>query len=59
MDIVQEMSGWEDPKRTVAIYRQAVPIHRVLMTYLETEAMNHPFREAEAVLLADSNNQAF
>ena len=59
MDIVQEMSGWADPKRTVALYRQTVPIDRVLMTYLETEAMNHPFRESEAVLLTDPNNQAF
>jgi hypothetical protein len=59
MDIVQEMSGWADPRRTVAIYRQAVPISRVLMTYLGTEAMNHPYREAEAVLLADPTNQAF
>jgi hypothetical protein len=59
MDIVQEMSGWADSKRAVAIYRQAVPVERVLMTYLETEAMNHPYREAEAVLLADSTNQAF
>lgn len=59
MDIVQEMSGWADHKRTIAIYRQAVPIQRILMTYLETEAMNHPFREAEAVLLADPENQAF
>jgi hypothetical protein len=59
MDIVQEMSGWADSKRTVAIYRQAVPVERVLMTYLETEAMNHPYREAEAVLLADLANHAF
>ncbi len=59
MDIVQEMSGWADPKRTVAIYRQAVPIERVVMTYFETEAMNHPFHEAEAVLIADPENQAF
>jgi hypothetical protein len=59
MDIVQEMSGWAEPKRTVAIYRQAVPVERVLMTYLETEAMNHPFREGEAVLLADPTNLAF
>src|SRR5688572_7317982 len=59
MDIVQEMSGWTDSKRTVVIYRQAVPVERVLMTYLETEAMNHPFREAEAVLLADPTNHAF
>ena len=59
MDIVQEMSGWADSRRTVAIYRQVVPIERVLMTYLETEAMNHPFREGEAILLADPSNQAF
>jgi hypothetical protein len=59
MDIVQEMSGWADPKRTVALYRQAVPIERALMTYLETEAMNHPFREAEAVLFTDSTNLTF
>jgi hypothetical protein len=29
------------------------------MTYLETEAMNCPYREPEAVLLADPTNQAF
>jgi hypothetical protein len=29
------------------------------MTCLETEAMNHPYREAEAVLLADPSNLAF
>ena len=51
MDIVQEMSGGADPKRTVAIYRQSVPTSRVLMTYFETEAMNHPYKEAEAVLI--------
>jgi len=59
MDIVQEMSGWADPKRTVAIYRQAVPINRVLMTYLETAAMNHPYKEAEAVLIADPDTYTF
>ncbi|MGE4055790.1 MAG: hypothetical protein AB7F99_13410, partial [Vicinamibacterales bacterium] len=59
MDIVQEMSGWTDSRRTVAIYRQAVPIQRIVMTYLETEAMNHPYREAEAVLLTEPGNHAF
>lgn len=58
-DIVEEMSGLADPNRTVALYRQAVPIHRIFMTYMEAEAMNHPYREAEVVLLADPNNQAF
>jgi hypothetical protein len=32
---------------------------KVVMAYLETEAMNHPYREAEAVLLADPSNLAF
>jgi hypothetical protein len=41
------MSGWTDPKRTIAIYRQAVPVERVLMTYLETEAMNYLLANAE------------
>lgn len=38
---------------------QSVPIERVFMTYLETEAMNHPFREAEAALLFDETNPVF
>jgi hypothetical protein len=38
---------------------QSVPVERVFMTYLETEPMNHPFREAEAVLLFDGTNPAF
>jgi uncharacterized protein YqiB (DUF1249 family) len=59
LDIVQEMSGWADPNRTVVLYRQAVPVERILMTYLETAAMNHPFREGEAVLLADPDHLAF
>ena len=29
------------------------------MTFLETEAMNERFQEAEAVLLADPSNPAF
>jgi hypothetical protein len=42
-----------------ALYRQAVPIERVLMTYLETEALNQRFKEAEAVLIEDPSNLSF
>jgi hypothetical protein len=35
------------------VTRWDVPPERVLMTFLETEAMNRHYREAEAVLLAD------
>jgi hypothetical protein len=44
---------------TCVLLRQAVPVERVFMTYLETEPMNRRFREAEAVLLFDPDNRAF
>jgi hypothetical protein len=33
--------------------RAQIPVERMFMTYLETEQMNRPFQEAEAVLLHD------
>jgi hypothetical protein len=48
------------PRTEVAvIWRQKVPPERVLMTFLETAAMNARYREAEAVLVADPANRAF
>jgi hypothetical protein len=45
---------------TVAVlWRQVVGLERLLMTFLETRAMNARFREAEAVLLVDLDNRAF
>jgi hypothetical protein len=45
---------------TVAVlWRQVVGLERLLMTFLETRAMNARFREAEAVLVADPDNRAF
>jgi hypothetical protein len=35
-----------------ALYRNVVPVERLFMTYVETEAMNLQFLEAEAVLIA-------
>jgi len=46
--------AWLDPDPTafaVTMMRQPVPVERLFMTYLETEAMNSQFREGEAVLL--------
>jgi hypothetical protein len=45
--------------RVAVLWRQRVPIERALMTFLETQAMNQRFHEAEAVLLADPSNAAF
>jgi hypothetical protein len=48
------------PRTTTAVlWRQSVPISRLLMTFLETPAMSGPYREAEAVLIADPANRAF
>ncbi|MFQ5947302.1 MAG: hypothetical protein ACE5KX_00395 [Acidimicrobiia bacterium] len=44
---------------TAVMWRQAVPLDRLFMTYIETEQMNRRFKEAEAVLLADPDNSAF
>jgi hypothetical protein len=45
--------------QTAVLWRQQVPITRVLMTFLETQAMNTRFKEAEAILIADGDNLAF
>jgi hypothetical protein len=48
------------PKTQAAvIWRQAVPLERLLMTFLETAAMNIRFKEAEAIVIADPANRAF
>lgn len=42
-----------------ALYRQAVPVERLLMTHRETAAMNRQFRESEAILLGDPASPLF
>lgn len=48
-----------DGGATAVLWRQATPLDRVLMTFLETEALNAPYMEAEAILVADPGNRAF
>ncbi len=43
----------------VVLMRQPIPTKRLFMTFVETEAMNRQFKEAEAVILADPNNSLF
>jgi tetratricopeptide (TPR) repeat protein len=45
--------------QTAVLWRQRVPVARLLMSFLETRAMNERFREAEAVLIAEPGNRAF
>jgi hypothetical protein len=44
---------------TAVLWRQEVRIERVLMTFLETAALNRRFREAEVILLGAPDNRAF
>jgi hypothetical protein len=45
--------------KTAALWRQDVPVSRLLMTFLETQQMSRRFREAEAVLIADPEMRPF
>ncbi len=45
--------------RTAILCRQRVSISRLLITFLETPAMNERYHEAEAVLIGDPDNAAF
>ena len=58
-DVAESFFNVGGEQLTAAMYRQAVPAERVFMTYLETEGLNRPYLEAEAVLIEDPANLAF
>jgi hypothetical protein len=45
--------------RTAVILRQPLPVRRLLMTFLETPALNARFKEAEAVLIGEADAASF
>ena len=47
---------FDSPTETALLLRGRVPVSRLLMTFLETPAMNGRYREAEAVLIGDPHN---
>jgi hypothetical protein len=55
------MSHFEGgPTTNVAVLvRQQVQVSRLFMTFIETQAMNEHYREAEAVLIGEPKNLAF
>lgn len=45
---------YRDGKNRISyLVKMTVPVERVFMTYLETQAMNRQYKEAEAVLIYD------
>ena len=58
-EVARSCFGSRETETTGVIWRQAVPVKRVFMTYLETEEMNQQFLEAEVVLLLEEGNTIF
>lgn len=58
-DVANSHFNLDEEAHVSVLYRQLVPIHRVFMTFWETEAMNRMFLEAEAVLLYDPDSYSF
>jgi hypothetical protein len=57
--VAESLAGAHGPDGTGRLMRQAVPVERIFMTYLETIHMNRQYREAEAILLFDEGNPRF
>ena len=58
-EVAHEHYRGGDTTHTAVLCRQRVPGSRLLMTFLETPALNDPYREAEAILLGEPENPAF
>jgi len=57
--VAEELTAGGGKVTSAVLYRQLVPVERLLMTYQETAAMNRHFLESEALLLADPENLVF
>jgi hypothetical protein len=58
-EVARSLFEPRNPGTNGVLLRQEVPVDRLFMTYLETEAMNRQFLEAEAVLLFEEGNPLF
>jgi len=58
-EVAESILGPPGRRRVGRIEGQRVPLRRLFMSYLETEAMNLRFREAEAVLIVEPEGGAF
>jgi hypothetical protein len=58
-DVAMEHFRGGPTTRAALIMRQPAPALRMFMSFLETPAMSRPYKEAEAVLIADPSNPLF
>ncbi|MEV4267361.1 hypothetical protein [Kribbella sp. NPDC049584] len=57
--LAEEHFGGGSMTTSAALYRQEVPAERVLMTFIETRAMNRQYKEAEAIVLGAKAGDLF
>lgn len=57
--VAESLFAGGDDTQVALLMRQRVPVSRLFMTYVETEAMNQHYLEAEAVLFHEEGNLAF
>ena len=58
-EVAEEHFNGGPRTKIAALWRQDVPVTRLLMTFLETRGLNDRFHEAEAVLIGDAGNLVF
>ena len=58
-ELAEEHFAGGPATRTAVLWRQRVATERLLMTFLETEALNGRYKEAEAILLGEPGNPVF
>jgi hypothetical protein len=58
LEVAQEHFLGGSDTRTAVLWRRRVAIDRLLMTFVETRALNDRFKEAEAVLLAEPGSES-
>jgi hypothetical protein len=58
LDVAREQFLGGQDTRTAVLWRRRVLIDRLLMTFVETRALNGRFKEAEAVLLAEPGSES-
>ncbi|MDP6944101.1 MAG: hypothetical protein QF464_08135 [Myxococcota bacterium] len=58
-EVAESLFRGAEETRVALLMRQWVPVERLFMTSMETEAMNRQYLEAEAVLFFDGGNRAF
>ena len=57
-EVAEEHFSGGSTTRTAVMWRRQIPIDRLLMTFVETRALNGRFKEAEALLVGEPGSES-